>query len=182
MLLLLIASAAGCSFFLVARASAPHHRPNQTNNSLAAYRARGTRCWRSSDPSQAIPQAGWRRGGNKTMTAAAGEGSGAATSPAMWSGSISEPRLPPAIWAILMMMASLVLARPPTMTQYSSARVEHFLKARYQLLCSLCDTWSISISAGMRSTVWCLLSSVIFPTFSISTSPTLACTPRMYHG
>ncbi|CAD6336489.1 unnamed protein product [Miscanthus lutarioriparius] len=29
------------------------------------------------------------------MTAAAGEGSGAATSPAMWSGSISEPRLPP---------------------------------------------------------------------------------------
>lgn len=128
-------------------------------------------------------QAGWGRGGNRTMTAAAG----AATSPAMWSGSISEPRPPPAIWAILMMMmmmmASLVLARPPTMTQYSSARVEHFLKARYQLLYSLCDTWSITISSGMRSTVlWCLLSSVIFPTFSISTSPTLACTPRIYHG
>ena len=36
LLLLFVASAAGCSFFLVARASAPHHRPNQTNNSLAA--------------------------------------------------------------------------------------------------------------------------------------------------
>jgi len=70
------------------------------------------------------------------VTAAAGEGSGAATSPAMWSGSISEPRLPPAIWANLM-MTSLVLARPPTMTQYSSARVEHSLKARLAPLFSL---------------------------------------------
>jgi hypothetical protein len=36
LLLLLVASAAGCSFFLVARASAPNHRPNQTNSVAAA--------------------------------------------------------------------------------------------------------------------------------------------------
>jgi len=54
LLLLLLASAAGCSFFLVARASAPH-RTNHRRCRELHTEGEGTRCWRSSEPSQATP-------------------------------------------------------------------------------------------------------------------------------